>query len=344
VEADDRAERGGDGDRSGVAYDEGADAGSFYGDDDGGGVVKSARKGTAFDAMNNLAAHLVRTAAALGGLPREKLRPSRRIRRTFVTPSVGAANASTFAATPSLCAPFRSNPPSVSTVQLTNLTASMRFEGPLNVDLNEITSCLVPFPRMHLLQSRFVCTLEGRCCVTSGCDSSASLRETGRSHVCVFSYFGDRHNRSWIRPPTLAFCSISPLFFPPDAAALSGQSRVLDAMFSGAFHKDAQLIRGDPRRSVHLACGLLARGDVPVSDVTRNVERLQRELHMVHWNPDGGCGDCYAAERRGFAGSPLPSRCLLVLISDTLTPCRLQNRHLRRAPAASAVQPALPVQ
>ena len=36
---------------------------------------------------------------------------------------------------------------------LTNMTASMRFEGSLNVDLNEITTNLVPFPRMHFLSS-----------------------------------------------------------------------------------------------------------------------------------------------------------------------------------------------
>jgi tubulin epsilon len=36
---------------------------------------------------------------------------------------------------------------------LTNLTSSMRFEGSLNVDLNEITTNLVPFPRLHFLLS-----------------------------------------------------------------------------------------------------------------------------------------------------------------------------------------------
>jgi tubulin epsilon len=36
---------------------------------------------------------------------------------------------------------------------ITNLTSSMRFEGSLNVDLNEITTNLVPFPRMHYLMS-----------------------------------------------------------------------------------------------------------------------------------------------------------------------------------------------
>lgn len=34
---------------------------------------------------------------------------------------------------------------------LLNLTAGMRFEGSLNVDLNDISSNLVPFPRMHFL-------------------------------------------------------------------------------------------------------------------------------------------------------------------------------------------------
>eukprot|EP01028_Stygiella_incarcerata_P002705 TRINITY_DN1514_c0_g1_i5.p1 TRINITY_DN1514_c0_g1~~TRINITY_DN1514_c0_g1_i5.p1 ORF type:complete len:401 (-),score=81.63 TRINITY_DN1514_c0_g1_i5:1350-2552(-) len=34
---------------------------------------------------------------------------------------------------------------------ITNLTSSMRFEGSLNVDLNEITMNLVPFPRLHFL-------------------------------------------------------------------------------------------------------------------------------------------------------------------------------------------------
>ena len=34
---------------------------------------------------------------------------------------------------------------------LLHLTSSMRFEGPLNVDLNDITMNLVPFPRLHFL-------------------------------------------------------------------------------------------------------------------------------------------------------------------------------------------------
>jgi len=36
---------------------------------------------------------------------------------------------------------------------LSNLTCSMRFEGTLNVDLNEITMNLVPYPKLHFLVS-----------------------------------------------------------------------------------------------------------------------------------------------------------------------------------------------
>lgn len=36
---------------------------------------------------------------------------------------------------------------------LSNLTCSMRFAGSLNVDMNEITMNLVPYPKMHFLLS-----------------------------------------------------------------------------------------------------------------------------------------------------------------------------------------------
>lgn len=36
---------------------------------------------------------------------------------------------------------------------LSSLTCSMRFEGSLNVDLNEICMNLVPYPKLHFLSS-----------------------------------------------------------------------------------------------------------------------------------------------------------------------------------------------
>jgi hypothetical protein len=45
-------------------------------------------------------------------------------------------------------------------------------------------------------------------------------------------------------------------------------------MFSDAFSKDHQLIRGDPKHSLYLACALMVRGNVQISDLRRNIERF----------------------------------------------------------------------
>lgn len=49
----------------------------------------------------------------------------------------------------------------------------------------------------------------------------------------------------------------------------------LDQMFSDAFSKDHQLIRADPKHSLYLACALMVRGNVQVSDLRRNIERSE---------------------------------------------------------------------
>ncbi|KAL7681316.1 putative tubulin [Plasmopara halstedii] len=114
---------------------------------------------------------------------------------------------------------------------LTNLTSSMRFPGSLNVDLNDITTNLVPFPKLNFL-----------------------------------------------------LASMSPAF---DTSDPRQQPRRLFQMFSDAFQKDHQLIRANPRASVYLACGLFMRGGVEISDINANIQRLQSELRMIHWNQEG---------------------------------------------------------
>ncbi|KAL3889878.1 hypothetical protein ACJMK2_002200 [Sinanodonta woodiana] len=114
---------------------------------------------------------------------------------------------------------------------LLNMTSSARFEGSLNVDLNEITMNLVPFPRLHYLVS-----------------------------------------------------SQSPLYATADVNLLPRQ---LDQMFSDAFSKDHQLMKTDPKHGLYLACALMVRGDVEISDVRRNIERLKGSLRFIHWNQEG---------------------------------------------------------
>ena len=114
-----------------------------------------------------------------------------------------------------------------------NLTCSMRFEGDLNVDLNEITMNLVPYPRMHFLLS-----------------------------------------------------SLAPLYNLMNPKL---QPRNIDETFKEALEKGNQLIQqANPQESLYLACGLIVRGTkVEISDINRNVEKLQKKLRMVHWNKEG---------------------------------------------------------
>ena len=101
------------------------------------------RSGSAFDTMNNVAAHLVRMSiACFGGMKWAR----RCIYEGFVERTHGGCGA----------------------VQIANLTSSVRFEGSLNVDLNEVATNLVPFPRMNFLVPRCATGLSyapsrGRC-------------------------------------------------------------------------------------------------------------------------------------------------------------------------------------
>ncbi|XP_041044831.1 tubulin epsilon chain isoform X1 [Carcharodon carcharias] len=114
---------------------------------------------------------------------------------------------------------------------LLNLTSSARFEGSLNMDLNEITMNLVPFPRLHYLVS-----------------------------------------------------SLTPLYTLAD---VNIPIRRLDQMFTDAFSKDHQLMHADPKRNLYLACALMVRGNVQISDLRRNIERLKPSLQFVSWNQEG---------------------------------------------------------
>ncbi|CAD5115074.1 DgyrCDS4090 [Dimorphilus gyrociliatus] len=112
---------------------------------------------------------------------------------------------------------------------LLNLTSSSRFEGSLNVDLNEITMNLVPFPKLHYILS---------------------------SMAPIYSTKG-----------------IGP--------------RRLDEIFTDAFTSLNHLVDCDPLRNLYLASGLLIRGNVQLSDVRRNIEKLQMKCKFVPWNKDG---------------------------------------------------------
>ncbi|TPX30594.1 hypothetical protein SmJEL517_g05892 [Synchytrium microbalum] len=114
---------------------------------------------------------------------------------------------------------------------LLNMTSSMRFEGSLNVDINDIVTNLVPFPRLKFLVS-----------------------------------------------------SMTPLFSLSDIRV---PPRRLDQMFVDAFSRESQLIKADPKSNTYLACALMVRGDVEISDVRRNIDKMKATLRFAEWNQEG---------------------------------------------------------
>lgn len=55
----------------------------------------------------------------------------------------------------------------------------------------------------------------------------------------------------------------------------------------GIFARENQFCVTDPIQSKYLACALLVRGNVPLSDVNRNIEQSMRRMDFVHWNQEG---------------------------------------------------------
>jgi len=122
-----------------------------------------------------------------------------------------------------------------------NLTASARFDGMLNVDLNEVCMNLVPFPGMHYL----VGNLTPSPLLVQG--------SSGRGRANV-----------------------------------AGQvPRNLDQLVNDAFRPDTCLVSGNPRQGTYLACALMFRGAVDVSDVTRGVLKIRSHLRVPSWSADG---------------------------------------------------------
>lgn len=125
---------------------------------------------------------------------------------------------------------------------LLNLTSSMRFSGSLNVDINEIATNLVPFPKLKYL-------LSTTAPVTLAANVGAALTE--------------RH---------------------------------IDQLFTDAFAKENQLVVANPKHSTSLAVALIARGDISLTDMRRNIARLSSTVRFPVWNENAWkVGLCNAA-------------------------------------------------
>jgi len=180
---------------------------------------------------------------------------------------------------------------------LSSLTCGMRFDGELNVDLNELTMNLVPFPRMHFLLSSLA---------PIGREMTGYGRGGKAAPPMKFGLGGTSSSSSGGAAPS----SFDPRIVPSSSAqpassssSVTSSSKSIDAMFSQLFHPSSFLVKSSPDRplvgrgsGIYLAAGLFARGpDLSVSDLTRNITRLKMQhtaggggsVRMIPWNSEG---------------------------------------------------------
>ena len=134
---------------------------------------------------------------------------------------------------------------------VSSVTASLRFDGSLNVDLNEFQTNLVPFPRIHFPLATFAPIISAEKAhheQNSVADMTFSCFETGNQMVKC----------------------------DPREGKYSEFSHFLDGV-------------GDIFMTFVVACALLYRGDVVPKDVNGAVSTIKtkRTIQFVDWCPTG---------------------------------------------------------
>lgn len=140
---------------------------------------------------------------------------------------------------------------------LTSLTCSMRFTGSLNVDLNEISQNLVPFPRLHFLIPHL-----------------APMTRILQHHSAM-------QDESQGKKSSLARQSMH----APVSAAVASKS--IDSMYKDLASPHTCLLNANPAAHTYLSCGLFSRGALSITDVNRNLTQLRRMQRMLSWNSEG---------------------------------------------------------
>lgn len=175
---------------------------------------------------------------------------------------------------------------------LNHLTASMRFEGSLNLDLNEISMNLVPYPHLHFLNSSL-----------SPLTVSKNRALLPRSFDQMFSDVALSSENSLTTAAAVPEQSPGEIGFVPVFDQASSRP---GAAAPAAAH---------PRNHITLAQAFLVRSaDASVADVTRNVTKTKQKLSFLPFNEDaikiGLCGFAPAGYKHSCLG--LANNCGIV--------------------------------
>ena len=208
---------------------------------------------------------------------------------------------------------------------ISSLTASLRFDGALNVDVTEFQTNLVPYPRIHFMLSSYSPVISAE----KAYHEQLSVAEITNSVRC------------WCR--LLAACNRPSSLSPVTQAPYVQPENLIDVVglcVHQAFEPASMMAKCDPRHGKYMACCLMYRGDVVPKDVNAAVATIKtkRTIQFVDWCPTGfKCGINYqpptvvpgepTCMARPFTCSPAASASVLGCLAAPLLPSTLTTVH-----------------